>query len=145
MDKIAPLEINDTRMENQILIASQGSEYKNRMVADIVSSFYYDSIYIKIVDATDLGKENVVDWDAIVILHTWEIGEPPIAVTEFIDKTVDRNKLVVIATSGSGTEQIEGVDGISSASLMYEIPIHVQQVVDRIYGSGLGTSREEVL
>lgn len=133
MDKVAPFELNDTSLDSHILIATQGSAYKDRVVADVISSFYYDSIYIKIIDVHELGKETTTDWDAMVILHTWEIGEPPQPVTDFIVNVEDRRKLIVIATSGSGEEGIEGIDGISSASLMYEIPIHVQLIVDRIY------------
>jgi len=133
MDKIAPFEINNERLDNRILIASQGSEYKNIVVADILSSFYYDSIYIKVIDVHELGKEQANAWDAIVVLHTWEMGAPPTPVQEFIKKSIDRHKLIVVSTSGSGEEYIEGVDGISSASLIWEVPNHVQFLVDRIY------------
>lgn len=134
MDRIAPFEINDASLDNRVLIATQGSVYKDQVVADIISSFYYDSIYIKVVDVTELGKERVTDWDAMIILHTWEIGVPPQSVTDFVAKVVDREKLIVVATSGSGEEFIEGIDGISSASLMHEIPNQVQLIVDKIYG-----------
>lgn len=134
MDKVAPFEINDANLENRILIATQGSVYKNQVVADIISSFYYDSIYIKVIDATELNKEVVKDWDAMVILHTWEIGVPPQAVADFVEKVEVRTKLIVVSTSGSGEEYMEGIDGISSASLMYEVPNQVQLIVDRIYG-----------
>lgn len=134
MDTVAPFEINDASLDNQILIATQGSTYKNRVVADVLSSFYYDSIYIKIIDVHDLGKEEITNWDAIVILHTWELSKPPQIVTDFVEKVVDRNKLFMVTTSGTGTERMEGVDGISSASLMYEIPNQVQSIVDRIHG-----------
>ena len=132
MNKVAPFEINDASLDNRILIATQGSTYKNRVVADILSSFHYDSIYIKVVDVNELGKETI-NWDAMVILHTWEIGEPPKAVTEFVSKINDQTQLIIISTSGSGEEYMEGVDGISSASLIHEIPNQVQIIVDRIY------------
>jgi len=134
MDKIAPFEINDERLDNRILIATQGSDYKNRLVADIISSFYYDSIYIKIIDVQELGKEKSIAWDAIVIMHTWELNEPPKPVSNFIEQVIDQRKLVVVTTSGSGEEMLAGVDGISSASLLWELPNHVQVIVDRIYG-----------
>lgn len=134
MDKVAPFEINDISLDNRILIATQGSDYKNKIVADVISSFYYDSIYIKIIDVMGLGKETISDWDAMVILHTWEIGVPPQPVTDFVAKVEDRAKLIVVSTSGSGEEYLAGIDGISSASLMYEIPDQVQLIVDRIYG-----------
>lgn len=144
MDKIAEFEINDARLDSRILIASQGSEYKNTLVADIISSFNYDSIYIKVIDVIDLKKENGADWDALVILHTWEIGVPPETVSNFIDQVVDRNKLIVVATSGSGEEQIDGVDGISSASLLGEIPDQRQLLVNRIYGLLKAKSEKDI-
>lgn len=133
MDKVAPFEINNDELNNRVLIASQGSDYKNTVVADVISSFHYDSIYIKVIDVHELGKEKADAWDAILILHTWEIGVPPNTVTEFMEEIADRRKLIVVSTSGSGEEYIEGVDGISSASLMWEVPNHVQFIVDRIY------------
>ena len=134
MDKVASFEINDARLDNRILIATQGSDYKNTIVADVISSFYYDSIYIKIIDVNKLGKETARDWDAMVILHTWEIGVPPQSVTDFVAKVEDKSKLIAVSTSGTGEEYLADIDGISSASLMYEVPNQVQIIVDRING-----------
>ncbi|MCB0768706.1 MAG: hypothetical protein KDB95_15970, partial [Flavobacteriales bacterium] len=44
----------------------------------------------------------------------------------------DRTRFVVLATSGGGDEMIEGVDGISSASVMDEAQADADSLIARL-------------
>ncbi|GCC50421.1 hypothetical protein SanaruYs_06360 [Chryseotalea sanaruensis] len=132
MDEVKEFDVNTREQSNHILIASQGSKFKDEVVAQVIQQLPAGYAYIKVIDVkslTDIKEEN---WDVIVILHTWEYAKPPDAVKSFVDNIDDKNKLVMISTSGRGTYLIKDVDGISSASQLDEITNISNEIVQRI-------------
>ncbi|HTP40601.1 MAG TPA: hypothetical protein VMI92_13630, partial [Steroidobacteraceae bacterium] len=77
--------------------------------------------YVKVVDVTDLGDINGTDWQAIVIVHGWEFGSPPRAVSAFLARLPDPARVIDVMTSSSGREKLPGVDFISSASVIDDV------------------------
>ena len=132
MDKTESFEVNSNNLPTKVLIASQGSDFKMGVVSSLIDSLETRDIYIKIIDVTDLDKVNETNWNAIVILHTWENWKPQSDASEFVLKCKYPEKLIVVATSGSGDMMIGGVDGISSASMLGKIPEVSYQVLQRI-------------
>ncbi len=128
MEKIRPYEVKKEMAQHKILIATQGSKYKNAIVTGIIDSLNSDPVHIKIMDATDLNEINEKDWDAIIILHTWEMSKPPANVANFLTEYYDPLKFFVISTSGEGSEKIEGIDAITGASIMEEVPEHLKKL-----------------
>jgi hypothetical protein len=116
MDYVKTKEINSQTNTKKILIATQGSEYKNDVVSAITDEFKSKSIYIKIIDVSLLGKVNPDEWNAILILHTWEVWKPEENSEKFLKKHFDSSKMFVLATSGSGDNMVDGMDGITGAS-----------------------------
>ena len=107
---------SQTNTKKKILIATQGSEYKNDVVSGITDKFKNKSIYIKIIDVSLLGWVNPDELNAIIILHTWEIWKPEENSEKFLKKYFDSSKMFALATSGSGDNMIDGMDGITGAS-----------------------------
>jgi len=70
------------------------------------------------------------EWTAIVVIHTWEYWKPQPDAQAFIARVTDKNKLLAIATSGSGKEKlaIAGVDAISAASKMSDAPALAERI-----------------
>lgn len=132
MNTARAYDVNSPQLETKLLIATQGSAFKEELTENIVNQFKSRPIYIKIIDLTDLPSIDGNDWDAAVIIHAWEYFMPQENVKKFIDKTEDRNKLVVVTTSGEGHSTLEGIDGISSASTSSEIDFVTSQVLVRI-------------
>jgi menaquinone-dependent protoporphyrinogen IX oxidase len=74
-------------LEKKLLIATQGSDFKDKVTSAIVKHFKLDSIYIQVFDIAELQGVDPNDFDALVIIHTWENWKPPVAVKAFIDRT----------------------------------------------------------
>lgn len=132
MEEAQPFEINDVVMEKHMLIATQGSEFKNAVVEGVVAQLKPYDIFIKVIDVSQLPNIKEQDWSAIVILHTWEYSKAPGEVQKFVDTAIDKHKIVALSTSGEGTEKMAGIDGITSASQMDEVPTKVNFLVERV-------------
>ena len=127
-----PFEVNRTDVREHVLIATQGSAFKDAVVQGVVARLEKRPAYVKVIDVASLGDVREADWNAIVIVHTWEMGKPPAAVKAFTDRAQARDKLVVFATSGEGHQHIGGVDTVTSASAMGTAPAQADEIVSRI-------------
>ena len=124
MDYVTTYEVNSSSLEKRILIATQGSEYKNELVKSIIDSLQSAGVYIRVIDISRL-EENYEDrWNAIVLLHTWEYSQPPESIDAFFANNPDQNKMIIVTTSGSGEEKMMGVDALTGASVKDEIVGH---------------------
>ena len=132
MDIATSIEINTARAPIHLLVATQGSYFKEEVVKRVISEFESDSIYIKVIDVTSLPELPETSWNAILIMHTWENWKPQEDAATFINNWKDKSKLIVLATSGDGGYSIEGIDGISAASLPEQIQVKSQEVIDRL-------------
>ena len=133
MDIASDQEHGSPNIHNtSILIATQGSEFKNSLCQNIIDHYQSRDYYLKVTDVTKLGSYSYSEWDVIFIHHTWEINRPPKEVRKFINDLSDHSKLVVYGTSGNGRLAIKNIDAISGSSMMNEIPMRTKEVVSRI-------------
>ena len=116
MEVVETKEINNTSYPKKVLIASQGSDYKNKVVNKITDYFTSDSIYFQIIDVSLLNEVSPDDWNAIVIFHVWEIWKPEPNAKKFLQDNYNSEKMFVVCTSGSGDNRIDSTDGITGAS-----------------------------
>lgn len=115
---IEPYQVGDPNASMKILIASQGSEFKEDLSKEIIQNLENDSTYISVIDCTTLKEENAADWEAIVIIHTTKAHKIPRYVSTFLEGFSDYSNLILISTSGGGDEVITEfeLDAISTAS-----------------------------
>jgi hypothetical protein len=132
MEPVEPFAINDPGLEHRVLIATQGSAYKDAIVAGLVADLKTRPVYIRVIDVSALPEIREQDWSAIVVIHNWENWKPQPDAAAFINHVRDRHKLIVLSTSGDGDMKIEGLDAITSASRMNEVPTHVAEIIKRI-------------
>lgn len=132
METARSFEISPQGAHSSLLIATQGSRYKEAVVAGIVSKLNNRPVHIKVIDVSGLPDIDENDWDAIVVMHNWENWKPQADAREFIQGVKDKEKLIVLSTSGAGDMKIEGVDAITSASDMTAVPDHVEKVMIRM-------------
>lgn len=132
MGTAKPFEVNTPSAKEHVLVATQGSAFKDAVVQGVVDRLKARSDYVKVIDVAQLDTVRESDWNAIVILHTWQMSKPPESVRAFVDRAESRDKLVVLATSGDGKQHIAGVDTITSASSKKEVPERVDEIVQRV-------------
>jgi hypothetical protein len=130
---VAPtLEVAGAASAPKVLIATQSSAYKNAVTSGLVEHLKSRSATTRVIDITALPGVDDADWNAVVLIHTWEVLRPPTEVATFINRMRNRNHLVVLTTSGAGDLKMEGIDVITSASKMTDIPEQVRQLARRV-------------
>lgn len=133
MEVAQEFEVNSPELNLKLLVATQGSEYKNEVTKGVVNYYKKDSVYIKVIDVTSLASIDPSHYNAIVVIHTWENWQPPAEVELFIDKTKDiQNKIIVLTTSGEGSYKMEGVDAITGESKLENTNTYINQITKRL-------------
>lgn len=132
MAPVAGFAVNDASSAQRLLVATQGSAFKNAVVEGIVERLRQRPIFIQVIDVGALSGVDDGQWDAIVVLHTIEYGSAPVAAQEFVDRAGHTRKVVVLSTSGAGDFKMKGIDAISSASRMSDVRSRVDELLDRI-------------
>ncbi|MBG6131832.1 hypothetical protein IWQ47_003426 [Aquimarina sp. EL_43] len=133
MDTVIPFEVNDANLETKVLIASQGSRFKDSLVQGIIRHYQNDVVYFKIIDVYTMFTVDIDKWDALVIINSWEYGSPPRNVKKFIKNHPSQlDKLIILSTVGSSNIALEDVDVISGESIIEKAPEYTSIVVERL-------------
>jgi menaquinone-dependent protoporphyrinogen IX oxidase len=133
MKTVTSYEVNTPSEDRKLLIATQGSTFKNTVAQGLVDHYKQDSIYMKIIDVADLSKIHPEDFSALVILHTWENWEPPASVKSFVQENeAQTNKMVIFTTSGEGNYKMEKVDALTGESIIEEAPVVVDKIITKL-------------
>lgn len=119
---IKPYQIGNPNAPSKVLIACQGSEFKENLSEKIIQKLKNDSIYMSVIDCTKLKEQNAADWKAIIIIHTTKAHKIPRYVSTFLESLSDYSNIVLISTSGGGDEVFSEfeIDAISTPSLISE-------------------------
>ena len=88
------------------------------MIEIITEHYFRNDVYLKGIDLQYLSVINPNHWDAIMLIHTWEVWQPPKEIEEFITTHYDQRKMVVLTTSGDGNYHMPQVDAITTASII---------------------------
>lgn len=129
MAVVQPYDVNNPTLEKKLLIATQGSDFKNAVTSGVVEHYKQNSVYIKVVDVTSLDTLNPKPFNAILIIHTWEYWKPPKSVSNFRDEyKAYHDKIVYLATSGDGNYKIDEVDALSGESNLTNAPLFVSRI-----------------
>jgi len=116
-------EFVNSEARKTVLIASQGSRFKNELVDSVVARLKRKLLAIKVVDVTTLQDEDEADFCAFVIIHTTEKWVLQPDVKRFLDRSRDLKKILLVTTSGQGEWRTKDydVDVITSASRKPEL------------------------
>ncbi|MCG8568784.1 MAG: hypothetical protein MJB14_01470 [Spirochaetes bacterium] len=134
--EVADFEVGSEKTSTQILIATQGSEFKDNVLQIITSHQSMENKYIKIVDVSRLDTCKNQDWSKIIIISSIESSKIHEEAGEFINNYPDKNKITLLATSGSGkwSGEVLPVDTITTASKKNLTEEFAQQLIARING-----------
>tara|TARA_R110002167_G_scaffold125448_15_gene305620 strand:- start:265 stop:681 length:417 start_codon:yes stop_codon:yes gene_type:complete len=133
MDPVETFQVNSAGDHPKLLIATQGSDFKDRVTQGIVDAYKSDSVFIKVVDVAALNNIDPKVYAAIVIIHTWEYERPPAVVTSFVNNnSSDKDKIITLTTSGSGTSKMEGIDAIAGESILDSAADYVDDITTKL-------------
>lgn len=132
MDVAESFEVNTPELKHRVLIATQGSDFKDAVVAGIVDHLKQRHAYIKVIDIAALPQVNEDKWNAVVVIHTWENWKPQVDAKVYLEHVKNLSKVIVLTTSGEGDYKIEGVNAITSASVMADIPARILDIKNRL-------------
>lgn len=127
MEVAQPFEVNEPSATPKILIVYQGSDFKHQVVDAVLEHF--DDAYTKGIDVSQLPDQAPEAWDVIFITHTWEAWAPPSEVEAFFKQYPEIDHVVTLTTSGDGNYKMDGVDAITSESIIENAPEKAKKVI----------------
>ncbi|KPK72752.1 hypothetical protein AMJ87_03825 [candidate division WOR_3 bacterium SM23_60] len=132
---VEPFAVGNPTLDKRVLIASQGSSFKNTVVESL-TTYLETKAYVKVIDVTSLAEVNDDEWDALVFIHTTEQWKLWPDVDEFLARAQNMNKVVLVTTSGSGDWKTDkyDVESITSASRMDEMPTLLPTLYTKLDG-----------
>jgi len=125
------MEFGNPEFNERVLIATQGSEFKNDVVQRLAEKLSARDIYIKITDVSNLDSIDSDAWADIVILNSNIADKMNTSVRTFLNRVGPSDSIIVITTSGWGDfvpPNLE-VDGITTASRLNE----TEKMANRIF------------
>jgi hypothetical protein len=132
MEEAQRFEVQVHGANGRVLIATQGSTYKDSVVSLLARSLAEEDVRVLVVDVHELASVDTAYWDAVVILHTWEGWKPQPDAAAFVRRYPAWDLSVVLSTSGGGEELLVPVDGISSASVLSEAQHDSRSLFERV-------------
>ena len=129
MDEARSFVVNTPESSKTLLVATQGSTFKDSLVSGLVAHFRERDLFIKVIDVRELERIEPTQWDAICLIHTWENWKPPLVVDQFVKRSKTKDRLVVLTTSGAGRYKMEEVDAITGASEMANVATWTQEMI----------------
>ncbi|MDA3884891.1 MAG: hypothetical protein PF638_04785 [Candidatus Delongbacteria bacterium] len=130
---IEPFEAGEKASSEKVLIASQGSDYKNMFVKKIIEKLKNDSLFIKVIDVTEIEKENIDDFKAVLIINSIEMYDMQENAKGFLSSG-NSDKVIMLATSGNGSmgPKDNSIDAITTASTVENIDQKVDKALKRM-------------
>ena len=126
------LNLKDAQPAKRVLVVLQKTSFKNEVAFALSQYFESKAIESEVIDLTNLRSVNEKEWNAIIILQTWEDWEPQPEITELVNKASPREKVIVLTTSDTGQEKLSGIDAISSASSKSETENVTNKIIERL-------------
>jgi len=130
--KAESFEIKTLNPTQKILIATQGSDFKESLGKILCDSLKKSSVYIRGIDVGELAEVNDEDWDRILIMNSFIIWLNK-DVDQFITHTLAPEKILVFVTSGGADWLPQSefkVDTFTSASKKAYINDLVYMITD---------------
>jgi hypothetical protein len=122
--------------EFRLLIATQGSNFKDKLLEEIETELAQKNIYVKVDDVSFLKNINIEDWSFILVMTAIEAGKIHGDAQEFILSNYNFSNLYIVLTSGGGKDWSsyydKPVDSISSASKTDDINSIKQGIINRL-------------
>ena len=127
-------EVNSPDLKTKVLIATQGSGFKDALVAGISEELKKKPTYINVVDVSALSDVKEDEWNVVVLVSTCQSDTLQADTAAYLSRIKDPDKTILLITSGSGTWKPENspIDSISSASRKANVDSLVANILNRL-------------
>jgi hypothetical protein len=131
---VAEYTINENKAGvNKILIVTQKSDYKDRVMKKIQDFFKDKDVFIKVVDATKVDISNINEFSGIIIFSTIEGGKIPEKADIFIKNLKDYKNAYILSTANSGKWNCPyKYDSYTSASKIKDVDFDSEKMIEKI-------------
>lgn len=135
--KIEGNTIGNPQSSKKVLIAGKGSEFRDTVINHLVEKLRKDSVYISVIDLSEIKSKNPRDWDVILLVNRCVAFDYDNLVSNYVKKYPKSQNIVIFTTSAdprgcnlkSKLSRTLKVDAYSSASVKEQ----VSPTVDAIY------------
>ncbi|MFD0797926.1 hypothetical protein ACFQZJ_10670 [Maribacter chungangensis] len=125
--------LRSSNLSGKLLIAKQGSPFKDSIVVQVVHRYSSHPVEITLLDITALKSIDPFNFDAIFLIYRWEARNPPEAIQAFVKQHVKlKSKIVVLTTSWNGLEKMEGLDAITGASIGSDVSMFSDNIIKEL-------------
>ena len=138
-------EVNSPEQPTRILVATQGSEFKNGLVAAVCDRLRERPVYVKVIDVGGLDTIDTGEWNKILVINTamMNIMSGParrlVARGEGLD-----NVLLFVTSGGADFKPVDlEVDALSGASRKGDTSRLAAVILDWTAGDGDGRWQAE--
>ena len=133
MEEAHTYQVNNSNLATKILIATQGSDFKNALTKEVIKYYQEDAVYIQVIDISQLSDIEASGYNAILLIHTWENWEAPTEVVSFLSKNTNHNnKIIAFTTSGNGSHKMSSVDALTGESKIEDVRLSSNQIIVKL-------------
>jgi len=131
---IESFDVGDPELAQKVLIASQGTDFKNALVESLTTRLQEQQLFIQVIDVTTLDQVKEDEWDALVFIHTTEQWKLQPDVKAYLDRAKNLNKVILVTTSGSGDWKTKDYDieTLTSASKTEEFAALIPRILAQL-------------
>jgi len=131
---LASYEINTSTEVKRVLLVSQQSAFKDKVLDEVKNHFAGKSVYIFVTDATKIGENNPEDWDFIQIITTIESNDLQKDVYNYLMDNRDYSNVSLLTTADSQEWKNKNldIDAYTSASKQDNVLEYVNRIIDNI-------------
>ncbi len=132
LQPVEPQDIGNQGAANRVVIVSEWSRYKERLIESIVDELDNGSTYIAVRSFEDFGSIDSQDFDSVLVINAGVGSEVRSDVVGWLNRqSVDENIVVLTTQITDWTPQID-VDSVTTASRNRNIPEVSSDLVRRV-------------
>ena len=144
-----PFEFNSPDQPTRILVATQGSEFKNGLVAAVCDRLRKQPVYIKVIDVGGLDTVDTDEWNKVLVINTAMMNIMSGPARRLVARGGGLDNVLLFVTSGGEDFKPAdlAVDALSGASRKQDTNRLADLILDWTAGDGEGrwTAGDQVL
>jgi len=133
-------EINSPDQPTRILVATQGSEFKDALVAAVCDRLRKQPVHVKVIDVGGLGEVDTDEWNKVLVVNTAMMNIMSGPVRRLVARGEGLDKVLLFVTSGGADFKPADltVDALSGASRKRDTNRLADLILDWTTGAGQG-------